>query len=148
MLEIYWDESGSHDSDHLIVAGYIAPSENWSQFTWEWKQILDEYRLPYFRMQEFRNGRSKLFGHLSRTAKQRVIEQLIKTIRTHVSLGIISSVNVKKFNSLVPQKVRGIWGAAYTVCIHACLDEIKNWTNQSEYSGPIFFTFDSGHTRT
>jgi hypothetical protein len=51
LLECYFDESGSHDgSPILCVGGYVFEREHCKALDLGWKQILDQYQLPFFHM--------------------------------------------------------------------------------------------------
>src|SRR6266566_9196730 len=76
--EAYLDESGAHHSRFLVVGGYIADINAWAELSVSWKAILDEYKLPYFRMTDYKNSHSRLFHHLSRTNKEHVLDALLK----------------------------------------------------------------------
>ena len=120
MIQVYWDESGSHNSDNLVVAGYLAPSENWANFSEEWKKYLEISGIPYFRTKDFRNGRSRVFKHLSGNQKLVLIECLINTIRKHLPVGFISSINSSEYKDLTSQIHRTDWGSPYTACVLGC----------------------------
>jgi len=50
VLQAYVDGSGTGDPDRLVMAGYVADSEEWAKFSVEWKARLDHARLPVFKM--------------------------------------------------------------------------------------------------
>ena len=61
MLQVYMDDSGSHDGAHnCVIGGYWGSVNEWRKFEREWNAILDEYGIEefksrtYFRMS---NGR-------------------------------------------------------------------------------------------
>ena len=51
-LNAYIDGSGTGDARFLVLAGYIAAPEVWTEFSNDWKSQLDEARLPYFKMHQ------------------------------------------------------------------------------------------------
>lgn len=55
MLQAYVDGSGTGDPNLLVIAGFIATSETWAEFSKEWQRRLDCAGLPYFKMVEMRN---------------------------------------------------------------------------------------------
>ncbi len=62
VLQVYIDDSASKDGKIFVLAGYIAPAENWAAFSNEWQAILDEEpRLERFKMHEMaRSGVRRL----------------------------------------------------------------------------------------
>jgi hypothetical protein len=66
ILEVYADESGTHDdagkeenSEVAVIGGYIAAHEYWVNFSPAWKSILNRYSVPYFHFTEFKERRLK-----------------------------------------------------------------------------------------
>jgi hypothetical protein len=58
-LIAYADDSGTHDKTGVkpgarecIVAGYVAPAEDWKQFRLAWKAKLDQFNADYFHFYE------------------------------------------------------------------------------------------------
>jgi hypothetical protein len=61
--QVYIDESGSHDgSPALSVAGYIFERDSAAKFSGEWKTLLQEYGLPFFRMTDCAHGTGPFSG--------------------------------------------------------------------------------------
>jgi hypothetical protein len=59
-LVVYADESGTHDntgtqqgSREAILAGIVAPSEEWRTFCRAWQSALNKYSAPYFNFREW-----------------------------------------------------------------------------------------------
>lgn len=59
-IVVYADESGTNDvtgqqpgSEVPTLCGYIDTPEYWVRFKRKWKQILNDYRAPYFHFREF-----------------------------------------------------------------------------------------------
>lgn len=59
MLTLYCDASGKEQDSHLVVAGFVAPAEDWLSFETEWGQVLQRYKLKYFHMREFAHSRGQ-----------------------------------------------------------------------------------------
>ena len=59
-LEVYADESGTHDdtgnevnSEVAVIGGYIASHEEWAKFSEIWQFTLDAYKVPFFHFRDF-----------------------------------------------------------------------------------------------
>lgn len=63
-LVAYADEShsGKRDSEVLIIAGWIALRDEWSQFCVEWRKVLNEYAAPYFHFREWADASAVVRG--------------------------------------------------------------------------------------
>lgn len=93
MLWGFMDETG-HSKDQKQrfngMAGLIAPSDHWEAFELKWKQVLKDFKIPYFHMQEFETSerardstKSKnSFKNWSAIKKERLFFKLLKIIET------------------------------------------------------------------
>ena len=63
-LVAYADEShsGKDDSEVLIVAGWIALRDEWSEFCDQWRKVLKKYDAPYFHFREWSDASSVARG--------------------------------------------------------------------------------------
>lgn len=142
-VETYFDESGSHNgSPVLCVAGYIIEKDACVQLDQEWKRVLDEYELPYFRMSSCAHG-TKPFDVLSPEQRIAVEKEMIAIMRQHITYGIAVTVQPWSFEALIPKNQN--WDDPYTMCAHTCLLAVRNWANQNQYNGKIAYFFESGH---
>jgi hypothetical protein len=53
--QAYVDASGKGDPNWLIIAGYVAPADVWSEFSGAWQTRLNEVGIERFKMSEWRN---------------------------------------------------------------------------------------------
>jgi hypothetical protein len=51
--QAYVDASGKGDPNWLIIAGYVAPADVWSEFSSAWQQRLNEAGIERFKMHEW-----------------------------------------------------------------------------------------------
>lgn len=58
----YFDESGTHDSSIVILAGVIAPSEQWAAFDAEWAAMLARHQVPYVHCSEATHSKGAYAG--------------------------------------------------------------------------------------
>ena len=62
-LVAYADESHSgRDSEVLIIGGWIASCDEWSQFCVAWQKVLDHYAAPYFHFREWADASAVVRG--------------------------------------------------------------------------------------
>jgi hypothetical protein len=51
-FKAYVDGSGTGDPDLLVIAGYVAPSKVWDDFSKDWRNRLNEMEIARFKMNE------------------------------------------------------------------------------------------------
>lgn len=50
MFGAFFDDSGTHPASRVcLFAGYVAPQEEWERFAVEWRALLRDANVPYFR---------------------------------------------------------------------------------------------------
>lgn len=142
-LECYFDESGSHQgSPVLCVAGYLFDKNECQQLDLGWKAVLDQYKLPFFRMSACAHNQ-KPFDHLSPQECIEVEKQMIALIAQHALLGVAVGVNEDDYNTWFEGKNPA--GSAYSFCCWQVLAGIRNWITRSRFYGEIAYFFESGH---
>jgi len=77
MLCGYFDDSGSHEqSDHFVIAGYLADVEQWDRFNAMWLDVLAKYGLKHMRMADFESRFQKAdseYAVVSRSQRKNVL---------------------------------------------------------------------------
>jgi hypothetical protein len=142
-LECYFDESGTDDgSPVLCVAGYLFDKEECKQLDLKLKEVLDRYRLPFFRMSACAHNQ-RPFKHLSRDECIEVEKAMIGLINQHAMLGVAIAVNEADYNTWFEGTNPA--GDAYTFCCWQILAGIRTWIIRNKFQGEIAYFFESGH---
>jgi Protein of unknown function (DUF3800) len=142
-LECYFDESGSHHgSPALCVAGYIMEKEHCKALDVGWKRVLDQYRLPYFRMSSCAH-RQKPFDHLLPEECIDAEKAMIALINEHALLGLAVAVNEQDYWHLFGPNSPG--GSPYSFCCWQILAGIKSWIQKNNFDGEISYFYEAGH---
>jgi hypothetical protein len=142
-LECYFDESGSHDrSPVLCVAGYMFESESRKRLDLAWKEVLDRYRLPVFRMTACAHNNYPFDG-LSRDECIEVEKEVIKLINEHALLGLAIAVNEHDYNVLFTRP--DVTGDAYSFFCRQILAGVQSWIRRNDFEGDISYFFEAGH---
>lgn len=142
-LECYFDESGSHEgSPVLCVAGYLFDKEQCKILDLKWKEVLDRYQLPYFRMSACAHLQ-KPFDHLSRQQSDDVEREMIQLINEYALLGVAIAVNEHDYSVLFEGKNPA--GSAYSFCCVQVLAGINAWIMRNQFRGEIAYFFEAGH---
>ena len=151
MLTLYADASGDVDQDRIIVAGYVATIEKWTQFDYDWKLLLAKYGLPYFHMSDFAHSRPP-FEHLKGQAgtRRNILSGLAEIIRATVLLSIASSIRYQDFATVNKDyALAEAFGCEYAMCGRDCVVRGQNVLVKMGYQGDrfraIFEQGDVGH---
>jgi hypothetical protein len=144
-LKGYFDESGSSDSSHLVVAGFIAEAEHWLEFNNQWAAALRDYSVPFFKAQWF-NKRKKFFQSWDENRQRGFMGRLLTAIRNAKTVPVACAVPVVDYDEIVkPGKIRNKIGSAYTLCAAQCFRYGGKWATKRGYTEPVEYVFDAGH---
>lgn len=136
MLKAYVDDSHTPESA-FVLAGYIAPVENWAAFCDEWQGLLDmKPPLAFFKMK---------LAH-GTWGERRWTEQLplfYAAIDNHVSAGI---------SLLIPrQEYQRVFGSKrhaenpYNLALPLIIRQLTEYQHKLNLTGPVDFIFDEGN---
>jgi hypothetical protein len=143
-LECYFDESGSDEgSTALCVAGYLFEKEHCKALDLKWKEVLDRYRLPYFRMSACAHNQ-KPFKHLTRDQCIAAEKEMIALINEHALLGVAVAVNEDDYCRWFENR-RTPAGTPYAFCCWQILAGIRTWIIKNNFEGEIAYFFEAGH---
>ena len=94
MLQVYMDDSGSHDDSHnCIVAGYWGSVVQWSALEAEWRQVLSVYGQEEFKSNKFwRKSSGKRVSHMQGGVMQRLLSSCMPC---SLSLPVIISTHLR-----------------------------------------------------
>lgn len=147
LVEAYFDESGGSDANSPIfcVAGYLYEKDACISIDKEWKKVLEDHHLNYFRMVECAHG-NKEFDKRTKEERIEVQTKLINLIKKYALQGYSVSFDLR-FSHLVPSgKAHGIEIISpYSLCCYWCLMAARNWADRNNYNGKIAYFFESGH---
>jgi hypothetical protein len=142
-LECYFDESGSHGgSPVLCIGGYLFDKDECKALDLKWKEVLDRFRLPYFRMSACAHNQ-KPFDQLSRQECIDVEKEMIRLIGEHALLGVAVAVNEDDYNTWF--EGRNPAGSAYSFCCWQVLAGIRSWIMRNRFQGEVAYFFEAGH---
>jgi hypothetical protein len=144
MMEAYFDESGSHDGAKILcVAGYIYNKDDCKSLDWQWKEVLDQYNLPFFHMVDCAHG-NKPFDKLCKQDRIIVATRMIELIKKYMTYGFSVTIEEDKYNSWIKQEYP-LFGSAYTWCCWMSLVAVGSWVAQNNFDGNIAYFFEAGH---
>jgi hypothetical protein len=139
----FFDESGTHDSAPILcMGGLVLENEAAKQLSVRWKEMLDGYGLPFFRMAACAHG-AKPFDRLDKDQRIAVETEAISIIRSAIKFGFAVSVYPSQFDKTVPHSPE--IGSPYSLCAHTCLTAVRGWANRFNIEGKISYVFEAGH---
>ena len=148
LFKTFFDESGSHvGSPVLCLAGYVLSVDQATRLEQEWKSLLDEFGLEYFRMSEC----AHLTGEFKRLGinRQQAIEieiRAIGIIKRRVEHGFAVTVDESKYNTVMREHDPDeLIGDAYGHCFSLCFYAVSHWMDTRNVDGLIAYYFESGH---
>lgn len=143
-MTVYLDESGTHlSSPAIVIAGWLAPDEQWERFSENWNELLRRYNLTLFHMNQF-ESRRKQFASLNNGERRNLMFSLVKLISIRTSQGIACVINKKDYNEEVPAELSSEVGGPYFLCANLCLESIREWAEGRSHTDPINFAFEKG----
>jgi hypothetical protein len=142
-FKAFFDESGTHDGAPILcMGGLVLENETAKQISVRWKEMLDGYGLPFFRMAACAHG-TKPFDHLGKDQCIAIETEAISIIRSAIKFGFAVSVYPSQFDKTVPHSPE--IGSPYSLCAHTCLTAVRGWANRFNIEGKISYVFEAGH---
>lgn len=140
ILKAYFDDS-KHTNELLTVGGYLSDVESWGRFETEWKQILDQAKVPYLHMKEFWH-KDGIYKHIKDlpAAEESFFRKLVQAIKGHTKFCTQTTVlldDLKRFNSDHDLEL-----SAPALCVYGCLRALQ-WAFPRGEIEAIFDKFEA-----
>jgi hypothetical protein len=138
MLQAFVDDSRGDPA--FVLAGYVAPAEQWAAFSDRWQEVLDmPPRLEYFRMTEIfsRWAKDKDYWTERLTLFHDIIEEFASA-----SFAIAFSINNFKKTHAILEPYDRKKPNAYNFACYELMAQLARGQEQLGLSGPIEFIFD------
>lgn len=108
----YLDVSGNQpDQGICTVAGFIAPAEQWDDFSKEWAAVLARFSLAYFHMTDY-VARYAPYDTLADDERDALMNALLTVIERHTVASAAYGVTYDMYTSQVPAAVQQVVGRA------------------------------------
>jgi len=147
MLEAYFDESGTHQGSLVTaIGGCVAREEQWAVFAPEWRQVLEDFKIPFFHSTDLANSRKQFVGW-DDVKKCSLITELSRVMASYAKTAIAGLVVVNDY-STVPEWARktAAFGNEYNFCFQMCVGLTMDWIDRLNPPMPegdqVAFTFD------
>lgn len=140
----YFDESGTHDGSEVVaVAGFVANTSNWEQFSEDWQAILNDCSLEYFHMSEFENMQGPYTSWTDTEGKD-CLNRLLDTIHEHVIQSVAFIIPKMSFDLLMSAKAKRICGDAYGLAALECWRKLADTARDPRLDGVLNCIMESG----
>lgn len=143
----YFDESGTKaDTVAVVVAGFIAPAEQWIAFERDWKRILSMFNVNSLHMRDFAHSKGEYVTWKGDEKRRReFLSRLIGTIKIRVHHSFACSVLMDEY-----RKVDGKYKlheviSPYTLAARTCVGKVGEWAERLNIDeNHIAFFFEDG----
>ena len=146
MLTACFDASGTvHDKPYLIVAGYLASTDDWISFDGQWTERLPE-GIAYFRRSECATNTGQFVGWNKKEAeKDKLLRDLIEIINSTTigKTGCIVENHILKAN-LSPKVEAQFHLHAYAFAGIVSISEFYKWREKEQINAPFELIFEKG----
>jgi hypothetical protein len=142
----YLDVSGTVDQDpFLVMAGYVAPAEQWGKFIDKWTAILQCENISVWHMTDF-NAKCGEYRGWSEERCERVYSELSEVITTHVSVGVVTAVEVDAYRKMIVGKelCRRYGANPYQCCVYTSIGHVNGWARENGISERIAYFIEYG----
>lgn len=149
MFQVFWDESGTHAKELMILAGFVGTGEKWLVFTEAWQSTLKEYGVTHIHMKDFNSYTSGVFKGLDWFQRTALYCELLAIIKRTISIGFVCTVHQSEFNAIVPEHFRSQHiGTPYTFLTQTGVEVVSEWAKGIGCNDPIAHMFEDGvHTK-
>jgi hypothetical protein len=133
MFTTYFDVSGTRlDSDIISVAGFVSDGEQWLKFEGEWREVLEEFGVPYLHMREFAHFKGPFESWRGQEKKRReFLQRLSGILARRVRKNFCRSIRVRDFEALAPTfSLEQIFGSPLGLCGVTCVGAVRIWQEQ------------------
>jgi len=142
-FKAYVDGSGTGDPDLLVLAGYVAPSKVWDDFSKDWQNRLSEMRISRFKMNEM-VGRPEFAGYFYRAIEEHKISAAISCV--------IRTRELRKAVAEFPwpgdlNRPEGLTNPYY-FAFKAITDSLSQYQGDLGIDEPVDFVFDNESEKT
>ncbi len=104
VINVFFDESIGRDGQILAVGAYIFRKSRLKQFDRDWRLLLVDYRLPFFRMSLCaHDGLFGEFRHLNPEECDTAARRAIALIKKYAEFGAAIAVDCNRFREVIPR---------------------------------------------
>lgn len=147
MFTAYFDGSGHADSTAtVVVAGFIAPIDQWLKFETSWKECLAEFGVTSLHMKHFAHSRGEYSKWKDDEKKrQAFLGKLIKIIKRRTARSFASAVRMEDYRKVDLRFQISEYTRPYPLAAMTCVTKlIKTPTLAGVDKNQILYVFEHG----
>lgn len=149
ILTAYYDESGTHAGAPLtVLAGFVAPVEEWAHFDREWFKILRKHGIAYVRAKELFH-RQKQFKRWTDKQVRHLWADMLYVLQEHkgvfASKTVILDEDYRLFYISDGPAKRERLDTKYALCFRFLLDWHPVMLRSMRPEGSVNFVLEAGH---
>jgi hypothetical protein len=143
----YFDGSGHRDSTKaMVVAGFLAPTEQWLKFEREWQDCLDRFKAPPLHMRNFAHSAKEFSDWKNKEIKRRaLLTSLIEVIKRNVTRSFASAVQMDDYRRVDSRFCLHEYAQPYALCGASCIARCLQWARSENIRvDQVLFVFEDG----
>ncbi len=128
----YFDESGTKaDTVAVVVAGFVAPTEQWMAFEHDWKHILSMFGVGSLHMRDFAHSTGEYAAWKGNEHRRRdFLSRLIGTLKIRAQHSFACAVLMDDYRKMDGKYKLHEVIAPYTVAARTCVGKVYEWAKQ------------------
>jgi hypothetical protein len=125
----YFDGSGSPDDTvAIVVAGFVAPAEQWIEFKRNWNDCLRDFGVSSLHMRNFAHSRGEFATWKGNEDRRRgFLGRLISIIRVRVWHSFACAVVMEDYRSVDGKFCLSEFSKPYALAGCTCLTKVERW---------------------
>ena len=133
LRKAFFDETGTHDDNFLMVAGFIATEDQWDSFNRAWFEAMgrDNEAASQFKAHDCKDPG--------------LMKAACETVSAHTGSGFVISICPSEYRRVISPRFRSQHGAAYTVALREATAQVARWLDFGKMNEPVAYFFDAGH---
>jgi Protein of unknown function (DUF3800) len=143
----YFDESGTKaDTQAVVVAGFIAPTEQWLAFERDWKSILSMFGVNSLHMRHFAHSTGEYVSWKGNESRRRdFLSRLIGTIKIRAHHSFACAVLMDAYRLADSKYKLHEVITPYTLAARTCVGKAYDWAKHFNINEDhIAFFFEDG----
>lgn len=128
----YFDGSGSPDDTvAVVVAGFVAPAEQWVEFERNWNDCLSDFGVSALHMRDFAHSRREFTSWKGDEHKRRrFLGRLISIIRVRVQHSFASAVRMDEYRKVDAKYCLSEFSKPYALAAGTCIAKAQKWASR------------------
>src|SRR5262249_11484896 len=124
-----FDGSGSpNDTIAVVVAGFVAPNDQWAEFERNWNDCLKDFGVSALHMREFAHSRGEFASWKGDEEKRRrFLGRLISIIRVRMWHSFAGAVIMGDYRKVDTKYCLSEFSRPYALAACTCLAKLNNW---------------------